>query len=167
MSILRALFGQGFGAVVQPAPFDTPHAPEFFEVTDELVRVMQINPSFFLRGPFTTFPVQFLHFDSGPAAVEYVIDGLTAGPLMQSMVSRIEIMKGKHMVMPGTISYQKSYKNPQTNDWDAPTGELKQAYHKAVATIKKTCKPLKDRPDIFIASEARMLAEKGEVEILA
>jgi hypothetical protein len=167
MAVLRALFEQGFGAVVQPAPFEIPQAPEFFEVTDEFVGIMKITPVFYLRGPFTKFPVQFLHADGGPAAGKYLIDPLSAGPLMQSMISRVGTMKGKPQVMPGTISYQNSYKNPETGHWDGPSPELKAAYRKVVATIKNICKPLEGRQGILIAPEARMLAERGEAEILA
>src|SRR5437868_5686516 len=120
MSILRGLFAEGFGVVAEPAPFDSPKAPEFFELTDELVRIMKITPNFYLRGPFTKFPVQFQHFTGGPAAGKYAINFLEGGPLMQCMISRVETFKGKPTLMPGTISYQKLYKNPNTGAWESP-----------------------------------------------
>jgi hypothetical protein len=167
LAIVGSLLDQELTVIAEPSPFERPDAPEFSEVNDELVRIVNLNPSFFLRGRFTRFQVAFLRCQNGPAAGKYLIDFITAGPLLRCTLSRIGTMDGSRYVLPGTISYQKSYKNPETGEWDRATTELKTAYKKAIASIKRSCPELEQRRGVFIAKEARALADAGEVAILA
>jgi hypothetical protein len=165
ISILRDLCEQGFRIVAEPGPFEAPEAPTFDSVTDELVDLLRVAPSFYLAGSFTRFPIQFTHFKTGASAGKYGINLLAQGPLMQSIIGRLKVVDGKPTLLPGDISYQDAYRNPETNEWEEASPELKAAYRKAVSTVKKRCVRYKAGIEILIGPEALKLFESGEAQI--
>jgi hypothetical protein len=167
VGILRDLCEEGFRIVAEPGHFDTPKAPIFDSVTGELVDLLEKAPGFYLAGSFTRFPVQFSHLTSGPSSGKYAINLMAQGPLMQSMIGRVKSVDGRPTLLAGDTSYQEAYRNPETNEWEKASPELKAAYRKAVSIIKKRCVRYKGRAEIFICPMALKLFEKGEVQINA
>src|SRR5438309_2314861 len=86
VAVLEDLCAQSFRIIPEPASFDEPAAPEFSSVTDELVVMLNKAPAYYLAGPFTRFPVQFMRLPSGPYAGKYAINPLIEGPIMQCIV---------------------------------------------------------------------------------
>ena len=167
ISILRDLCAQGFKVVAEPYLFDEPKAPIFDEVTDELVELLRVAPAHYLAGAFTRFPVQFMQLKEGPNAGKYSINLLVQGPLIQGLLSRINPVDHVQRLLPGQISHQDAYKNPETNAWDKPAPDLKAAFRQAVSTIKKRCIRYTYKPgiDIFIGTEACEVLKSGKVQI--
>jgi hypothetical protein len=163
--ILRDLCDNGFRIVAEPAPLDEPQSPTFDRVTDQLVGILKEAPVYYLAGSFTKFPVQHFLLSSGPAMGKYVINLLAGGPLMQSIIGRLNVVDGKPTLLPGDVSYQDAYRNPTTNEWEKASSELKAAYRKAVSIIKKRCIRHKAGIEIFISPEALKLFERGEAHI--
>jgi hypothetical protein len=165
IAILGDLCAQGFRVIAEPGPLDKPEAPIFSTVTDQLLAILKQAPNHYLAGSFTHFPVQFNRLPSGPAAGKYAINFLMSGPLMQSIVGRVKIVDGFPKILPGDVSYQKLYQNPETNEWEEPSAELLAAFRQAVTVIKKRCKPVKAWSGKFIAPEALKLLESGQSRI--
>jgi hypothetical protein len=167
MSIVGDLCAQGFTIIVEPHLLDEPKAQSFDHVTPELTAILERAPSFYLSGTFTVFPVQFERLKEGAAAGKYTIDQLTLGPIMQGMVSRINVVNGARRLLPGDISYQDRYRHPDAGEWVKPSSELKAAFRQAVATIKKRCirHEYVTGETMFIARDALELLSRGEVEL--
>lgn len=165
IKILRDLCEQGFRIIAEPEPFDEPKASSFDAVTDDLVSILKIAPSFYLAGDFTRFPAQFFHLKSGSFAGKYVINLQAQGPLLKSMIGRVNVVDGLQRLLPGDISYQPEYENPETNQWEKASPEVKAAYRKAVSVIKKRCVRYKAGIEILIGPEALKLFESGEAQI--
>lgn len=165
IAILRDVCAQGFRVIPEPAPRDEPAAESFDEVSDELVSMLKKAPAFYLAGSFTTFPIQFTHLKSGSAMGKYAINVLVAGPLMQCMVARVNAVEGKPTLLPGMVSHQKLYQNPDTGEWEKPPAEVVNAFRKVVSAIKKTCQPATDKSGIYIAPQALKLLEGDEASV--
>jgi hypothetical protein len=75
---------------------------------------------------------------------------------------------GLQTLLPGRISHQEAYRNPETGEWEKPSPELKVWYRQAVATIKKLCVRYQYKPDteMFIGPEALELLRSGKVKII-
>ncbi len=165
IEILQDLCVQGFQIIPEPSLFDEPRAPSFDSVTDGLVQLLKVGPSFYLAGAFTRFPIQFSHLKTGPSAGKYAVNLLAQGPLMQASVGRISIVGGVQRLLPGDISYQDAYRNPETGHWEKPSPELKAAYRRAVSAIKKRVVRCLAGIPIFIGPAALALFERGEAHI--
>jgi hypothetical protein len=165
ISILRDLCLQGFRIIAQSGPVDRPSLPSFDTVTSELEAILRATPTFYLAGSFTRFPVQFNLLSKKSDAPEYLINHLVEGPLMQGMVGRLKSVNGVPKLLPGSISYQKEYQNPETGQWHEPSPEVLAAFKKAVALMKKHWVPLKDVPGAVIAPEALKLLQTGQAQL--
>ncbi|MBI5495954.1 MAG: hypothetical protein HY904_13095 [Deltaproteobacteria bacterium] len=153
--------------LAQPALFHEPHAPAFDGVSDELVAVLRQAPSFYLSGEFTRFPVGFTQLKSGPAAGKYSIDPLTQGPLLQCLLARDNVVDGVLRLLPGRISYQATYRNPENDQWEKATRDVKTAFDRAVSEVKKHCVIHDVMGEIYIGPQALMLLKSGRAEIKA
>jgi hypothetical protein len=162
---IRDLCTQGFRVITEAGPLDRPEAPSFSSVTDELVAILKQAPVYYLAGSFTRFPIHYDRLPSGPAEGKYTINVLIGGPLMQSIVSRIRVVDGVPKILPGDVSYQKLYQNPETQVWEKPSAELLAAFRKAASVIKKHCKPSKKWAGKHIGAEALALLERNEAQI--
>lgn len=166
ISMLADLCAQGLKIVAQPNVFDEPTAPIFEQIDEMVIATLKDAPAFYLAGPFSQFPVAFKQLKSGPCAGKYVVDLLTQGPLMQCLIARVNLVDGTPLILPGQISYQDVYKNPNTSAWEKASPELKAAYKSAVASIKKHCvRHVIENKKIFIGPMALALYEKGEATI--
>lgn len=134
--MLRDLCEQGF-RIIPSRTFDEPVARECERVTDELVELLREGPGFNLAGEFTRFPVHLKRLDVGPASGKYIVDALTQGPLLEGLLARQNIVDSTPTLLLGFISYQRQYKNPETGQWEDASVELKSAYKRATATMKK------------------------------
>lgn len=168
ISMLRELTAQGFQVIVEPHLSDEPKAPTFDQVTDELVEILRVGPAFYLAGLFTRSPVQFDQLKEGPAAGKYAVDLLTQGPIMQGRIGRTNLVDGVNTLLPGRISYQHAYRNPETGEWEKPSAEVKAAFQQAALIIKKLCVRHQCSPgiDIFIGPEALALLKSAKVRII-
>jgi len=165
ISIVEDLCASGLKVIAQPDLFDEPHAPTFDKVDNDLVSMLKRAPSFYLSGQFTCFPVSFTQLKSGPAEGKYSIDLLTQGPLLQCLLARDNVVEGAVRLLPGRISYQATYRNPETDEWEKATKEVKSAFNHAVSVIKKRCVSYNVGADIYIGPQALMLLESGKAEI--
>ena len=165
ISFLKELCAQGNRIIAELGPSEQPASPSFDSVTPELVAILKKAPNYFLAGPFTRFPVQYTHLKNGAAAGKYVIDFLSEGPLMQSIVGRVNVVNGAPKLLPGDVSYQRRYLNPETGVWAEPSPAVKAAFKKAVSAIKKRCERLKEGSGSYIAPAARKLLASGEARI--
>lgn len=163
--MLKDLCSAGFRIVPEPGPFDVPEAQVHATVTDALEAVLQDAPNHYLTGSFARFPVQFSRLASGAAAGRYAINLLAQGPLMQSLVGRVRTVEGRPTLLPGDVSFETSYRNPETNGWEKASPELKAAYRKAVSIVKNRCVRPPPGAAIFIGPDALALLESGEVRI--
>lgn len=166
IAILDSILKGGFIAVVGHSPMEKPQALEFTEVNDELVKLLERAPNCYLRGSFTKFPIQYQHFDRGPAVGKYAIDWLAAGPILQFSCAKVQDVRGKPALLQGDVSHQKSYENPETKGFDPTSDEVKEAYRKVVAAIKKVCKPVKDREGALMSVGSLEKLAKREVETI-
>ena len=165
VAIIRNLSAQDFRVITEGGPLEKPEAPSFSSVTDELVAILKQAPVYYLAGSFTRFPIHYDRLPSGPAEGKYTINFLIGGPLMQSMVSRIRVVDGVPKILPGDVSYQKLYQNPETQEWEKPSAEVLAAFRKAESVIKKHCKASKKWSGKHIGPEALALLERGEAQI--
>lgn len=165
IKILTDLCSQGFLIIAEPGPFDEPKAPSFDQMSDELVAIFKFAPVFYLAGDFTHFPTQFFSLKSGSAEGKYAINLEGQGPLMQSIIGRVSVVNGTPSLLPGDVSYQSEYKNPETGKWEKASAEVKAAYRKSVSIITRTCVRYYAGTEIFIGPEALKLFESGKVEI--
>jgi hypothetical protein len=165
ISILGDLCAQGFRVVAYPGLFDEPRAPEFDRVADELVTILRGAPAFYLAGAFTRFPVQFQQLRSGPSAGKYIIDLHSEGPLMQSLLGRVNEVDGVPTLLEGSISYQDEYRNPENGQWAKASADVKAAHRAVVAVIKKRCVRHKAGATILIGPDALKLFETGQARV--
>lgn len=166
--MVEDLCAQGFRVVAQPGLFDEPRAPVFDRVTDELVALLRLAPAFYLAGSFTRFPIPFMQLKDAPNAGKYAIDLLAQGPLMQGLVGRVNLVDGVRRLLPGYVSYQKLYRNPETGAWEKASAEVKAAHRQVVSVVKKRCRSHRlAGADVLIGPEALRLVENGEVEVKA
>lgn len=165
VAVLQDLCAAGFRIIPEPGPFDSPAAPEFSNVTDELVVIMNKAPTFYLAGPFTHFPIQFDRLPSGPAAGKYAVNPLVEGPVMQCSVGRVRIVEGSPKILPGDVSLPKLYQNPETKAWNPPSAETKAAYKKSATIIKKHGAPRGEGSTSYILPAARKLLDSGQARI--
>jgi hypothetical protein len=168
VSIVRALTTEGIRIIVEPQLSDTPEATTFEVVDDALVSILERAPVFYLAGSFTRFGVAFLQLKEGIAKGKYSIDPLTQGPILKGLASRINLVEGTERLLPGRFSYQKSYRNPNTNEWEKPSAEVRTAFRRIVAIVKEHCPSFLYKPEteIFIAPEARARLQAGAVHIV-
>jgi hypothetical protein len=167
ISILQDLCAHSVSVVAEPHLFDEPKAPTFDSVTDDLVQILKGAPVFYLLGPFTVFPLQFTQLKEGAGAGKFMVDELTQGPVMKGLVSRINAVDGTQRLLPGRISYQDAYRNPETGEWEKPSPALKAAHLEATSAIKKRSVRHEYKPgvSIFIGPEALDLVKTGKAQI--
>ncbi|MEO8845445.1 MAG: hypothetical protein ABI591_34145 [Kofleriaceae bacterium] len=67
IEILRALTVEGLRVIVELELANTPHATTFTSVDDDVVRILERAPVFFLRGAFTHNDVAFMQLSGGTA----------------------------------------------------------------------------------------------------
>jgi hypothetical protein len=167
ISMVKDLCASGLKVIAQPDLFDEPDAPAFDQVDNDLMAMLKRAPSFYLSGQFTRFPVCFTQLKSGPAEGKYSIDFLTQGPLLQCLLARDNLVEGSVRLLPGRISYQATYRNPETDEWEEATKEVETAFHHAVSVIKRRCVSHNVGADIYIGPQALMLLESGKANIKA
>ena len=166
MSILSDFCARGL-KVIPDLLLDEPTAPIFDHVSDELVRILKSGPGYFLAGSFTVYPVHFVQLRQGPAAGKFRIDEMAMGPVLTGEPSRVIPLDGMQQLLPGRLSYHRSYRNPQTGDWEGPSPELKSAMRDCVRLIRQHCVPYDYKPGlpIVIGEEALALLKSGTVHI--
>jgi hypothetical protein len=165
IDILREFCAQGLRIVAQPAPLDEPNAPTFDQVTDELVELVKIAPGFYLAGAFTTYPIQYNRVDKGPLTGKYLVSPMEQGPLLNGSVARINVVEGRPRLLHGRAAYGRQYKNPETGEWEAVSPELKSAFKKVIATIKKRVIAYESGVEIFISPAALAQLQSGAATI--
>ncbi len=168
LEIVRALTIEGMTIIVQPELADTPKPTTFRTVDDAVTRILERAPSFYLSGPFTRFAVPFFQLERGSAKGKYAIDADTQGPLLQGLASRINLVDAAHTLLPGRFSYRDAYRNPETNEWERASAEVKLAFKKIVSIVKARCPRFSYKPgvDIDIGPEARARLESKAVHIV-
>ncbi|PKN56729.1 MAG: hypothetical protein CVU56_14755 [Deltaproteobacteria bacterium HGW-Deltaproteobacteria-14] len=166
MAMVADLCASGLRVVAEPHPFDQPEAPAFAHVDAALRATLRAAPSFYFAGAFTRFPVQFTQLASGAAAGKYVVDLLAQGPLLQALVARENVVDGGLQLLPGRLSYQASYRNPETGIREKASDELKASYRVACKALRKRCvRHAIGGAGFFIGPQALALLERGEVAI--
>jgi hypothetical protein len=166
MAMVAELCASGLRVVAEPRAFDEPEAPAFAHVDAALRTTLRAAPAFYFAGAFTRFPVQFTRLESGVAAGKYVVDVLTQGPLLQALVARDNVVDGGLQLLPGRLSYEASYRNPETGAREKASGELKASYQAACKAIRKRCvRHAVGGAGVFIGPQALALLERGEATI--
>jgi hypothetical protein len=167
LEIVRALTAEGL-QIIDPLLTDTPVARTFATVDEAVARHLARAPAFFLSGPFTRFPVPFRRLEAGEAAGKYSIDALTQGPLLKGLVSRINLVDDAHRLLSGRFSFQRAYRNPETNEWEKASPELKAAFKTIVSIVTTRCPRFAYKPGvhIFLGPEARTRLESKAVHIV-
>lgn len=167
IAILAECCAAGFQVITETEPTDKPQ-PEICErVDDELVSRLKNAPGFFFCGGFSRFPAQFLRLEMGACEGKYVIDLAGEGPLLQALVARVNEVDGVQVLLPGSVSYQDAYRNPETGEWTKASAEVKAAYRKLVAVIKKRCPahPYRANRKLFIGPAALELLVSGKAQL--
>lgn len=161
--LLRALCELGF-RVIPNATFERASAPEHARVDEALVQALREGPGFHLAGDFTRAPVALRRLDSGPESGKYLVDAMSQGPVLEGLLAREVAVDGQLTLLVGYLSHQPQYKNPQTGQWEEASAELKSAYRKATAAMKKLL--VKDASARFpIGPEALRLVAQGQARL--
>lgn len=136
--LLGDLCAAGF-EVLPDRLYPSASATAYAAVTDELAALLKEGPGFYLRGAYTTHPVQFtkLRDDDGSGADRHVIDLLAQGPLLQGLCGRLNVVRGEPTLLLGDLSYQTEYRNPRSGAWEKAGRDVKAAHRQAVVTMKK------------------------------
>jgi hypothetical protein len=163
VAIIRDLCGHGF-RIIPNRTYDQPRAPEYDQVTDDLVELLREGPGFYMAGAFTRFPVQLYQLESGPAEGKYLVDSFAEGPLMKGMLARLNVVDGEPTLLLGSLTYEKGYKNPETGAWENPSKELKDAYKHALYVMKKRL-VTHESAKFHIGPEALKLAQEGKAQL--
>jgi len=168
LEILRDVTSEGLRIIVEPELVDAPEATAFTTVDDAVARILERAPSFYLSGPFTRFEVAFFQLKEGSAKGKYAIDVGTQGPLLEGLAGRINLVDGRHLLLPGQFSYEDAYRNPETRAWEKPSAEVKAAFKKIVSIVKDRCPRFAYKPgvEIYIGAEARARLESKAVHIV-
>jgi hypothetical protein len=167
MSVLSDLCTRGMKVIPEPHLFDEPKARVFETVTKELTDMLEASPGFYLAGPFTIFPVQFLQLREGAGAGKFMIDSMTMGPLLIGELSRITSINGEEQILPGRISHHRTYRNPETDKWEKASRDVIAGFKLCVRTIQQRCVHYEQRPGVLIVigRDALDLLKSGEVRI--
>ena len=56
---------------------------------------------------------------------------------MQGLCARLNDVRGVPTLLMGSLSTQKEYRNPDTGAWEKAGPEVRQAYQRAVKTLKR------------------------------
>jgi hypothetical protein len=164
IAALRDLCDQGGFRVIPGRTFDKPVAPEYEQVTDELVHLLREGPGFYLSGSFAKLPVHIKRLDQGPAEGRYMVDALTEGPVLQGLIARDNLVDGVPTLLLGNLTHQKQYRAPGTGEWAPASAELKAAYKRAVSIIKKHLVK-HESANYPIGREALRLVEDGKARL--
>jgi hypothetical protein len=167
IAILQEICTSGLKVIAQPDMFDQPLAPMYDHVDGDLAAMLKQAPSFFLSGQFTRFPICFTQIKSGAAEGKFSIDFLTQGPVLQFLLARNNLVEGSMRLLPGRISFQATYRNPKTNEWEKAAKDVQTAFQETVSTIKSRCVIHNVGTDIFIAPKALALLENHDAIIKA
>jgi hypothetical protein len=163
VAIARDLCEHGF-RIIPSRTYDQPRAPEYDQVTDDLVKLLREGPGFYMAGAFTRFPVQLYQLESGPAKGKYLVDSSVEGPLMNGSLARLNVVDGEPTLLLGSLSYEKGYRNPETGAWESPSQELKDAYKHALHVMKKRLVK-HESAKFLIGPEALRLAQEGKAQL--
>jgi hypothetical protein len=137
-----------------------PRIETYPEVTDEVIEKLARFPIVELEGGFTKFPVAFGRRDSGSAAGTYYVDS-NIGPRLEYFVPGVN-QTPRPTLTPGSLSYRKQYRNLETLDIVPASVELKDAYKRVVATIKKRLVPVKMGGEtVWVGREAKQQLDGG------
>jgi hypothetical protein len=163
VQLLRDLCAQGC-RVIPGQTYEQPEAPEFASVTEELVRLLREGPAFYLAGEFSRFPTPLYRLGKGPAEGRYVVDSMTQGPLLDGSLARVNVVDDVPTLLLGNLSYRQWYKHPETGEWEKPTADLKSAYRRAVATMKK-CLVTEPDAKFHVGPEALRMVREGRARL--
>jgi hypothetical protein len=161
IAMLRDLCAQGY-RIIAGRSYDEPSAPQYDRVTDQLLEQLRVGPGYCLTGEFTRFPVQLRQLDSSPASGNYIVDALTEGPVLEGLLARVRAVDGKDTTIPGFVSHQPQYRNPESGQWEKAPSDLKAAYKRAVSIMKKHLVK-SELAKVPIGREVLKLAQEGKV----
>jgi hypothetical protein len=167
IDIIREFCERGLSVHVEPSLPNEPSIPTFSGVDERLVSILANGPVFYLSGPFTAFPIQFVQLKEGPAAGKFMVNELAMGPVLKGRVGRISAVDNRRLLLPGGISYQRSYRNPETNGWERPSPALVASFKDCARTIRQHCHPYELKPGLtmLISSNALELLVAHEVVV--
>jgi hypothetical protein len=148
--ILRDVCDRGLRVVVEPAPGE---AKVFESVTDELMTILRVTPSFYFAGAFTPAPIQ----------LDQIATYVARGQLLTAAVGRVGLVDDKPTLIPGEITHQSRYRNSKTDQLEPASKELITAYTLAALTTRNRC--TRYSMQIFIAPGAMGLFQRGQVAI--
>jgi hypothetical protein len=166
LAILELFCAQGFQIIAEPELFDTPNAPVFARVDERLREIVKVGPGVYLSGSFTRFPISYLRIPDGEHAGKYFINSGTAGPIIDCLLARVNLVDGVQRVLAGQISHQRAYRNPQTQDIEPASDALKNAFKQAVSIIKKQSVTYQSEiGKILIGPAALALLKSGQAQL--
>jgi hypothetical protein len=146
LAILDELCTQNYKVIAQPGFFDKPDAPVFERVDEQLREIVKIS--------------------AGPNAGKYFINSGTQGPLIEMRLARVNPVDGVQRALAGQIGHKSAYRNPETNQMEPPSEELKTAFKKAVSIIKKRGVTYQsERGKILVAPAALELLTSGQAKL--
>jgi hypothetical protein len=165
IAMLEEICASGLKVVAQPDMFDQPIAPVYEYIDSELVVMLKQAPSLYLLGQFTRFPIGFTQLKSGAAEGKFSIDFLTQGPVLQCLLARNNLVEGSMRLLPGRISFQATYRNPKTNEWEKASKDVQTAFKNTVSIVKSRCEIHNFGTDIYIAPKALELLKSHSANI--
>ena len=137
IALLRAVIEEhGLDLIPEAPVLLRPHLERYDRVTPEAVSQLRQFPVGQLEGPFTEHPLQFDRRATGTAAGTYFVE-ITSGPRLRWVFPGVVQDGDRHVVTPGTISYLDSYRNPDTNEWEAAPEALAQSFRAVATTLKR------------------------------
>ena len=142
----------------------TPNLTTFDHVDESVVEQLRRYGVVELEGSFTKHALQFKQRDGGSAAGTYYRDE-TVGPRIHWTLPG-QTSGTPPSLGPGSLSYQKSYRDPSTNERVPASRELVDAFRDVVKTMKKRMVSVKHRGStMWVGRDTKRRWDAGELKI--
>lgn len=160
--MIRAFLDDGFRIVPERSVLATPVLEVYERFSSAIEEAMQSYPCALIEGAFTKHPLQFKRRAGGDAAGTYYADQLS-GPRIRWCRPGIN---GSELI-PGSISYSTSNRNPVTNAWEPASEDLKDGYKRVVAIAKRGLERISANTGerVWVGKAAKHAIDRGEVKL--
>jgi hypothetical protein len=141
-----------------------PHLETFDHFEPSLVERLARFGVVELEGAYTKHPLRFKQRDGGAAAGTYYRDDSVGPRILWTLPVRAT--GDRPSVSPSAVTYYKSYRDPDTNEREPPSQELKDAFRNIVKTMKKHMVNAKIRgQSVWVGRDTKRRFDLGEVVI--
>jgi hypothetical protein len=161
--IVRDLLREGYVVIPELPVLAEPKLTRYTEYSPEIVEKLERYSMLQIEGAFTKHPLQFLRRDAGTAAGSYYVD-TSCGPRIRWSLPNVNT-KNRPTLTPGSLSYEQHYLNPTTNQFEAPSEELKAAYQDIIKLFKRHLVRVvaNSGERVWVGQAAKLAIDRGEV----